>query len=375
MALGIDQPFRGLRLNGVRLEYVSIDDIEDRKRAKNKALTREYVEKVTGDIQGAFSTKSERSIINNNYFVEDGFIEGLALKKGINLKKIDTKRTTIVKKDFTTLYLVNLTDKYYDVVKADNVETWKPSWEDRFPQEACLRKIDQYADDKETLSGEFYNTPINVGKRIKESMIKMVEPLPLKEYDIIAENWDLAYGSEACHKAKATGGVSSGQMQVVITDVFCRQTDISVAIEYHYRKAKEVMKQNPAFISFYDASVAQETVYEPQWLQGANKYKCFHIPMPQKSSVDKYIKIDTVVIGALTSGVLVFSKKLEQNPDWAEAKAQMLNFEKGGKYPVDFPDALADLLIQLQEYISQWGTPTEDESRKPIFGKRKRGGY
>ncbi len=92
MALGIDQPFRGLRANGVRLEYASIDDVEDKKRAMNKALTREYVEKVTGDIQGAFSTKSERTIINNNYFVENGFISGLMKKKGFDPKRFVRKQ-------------------------------------------------------------------------------------------------------------------------------------------------------------------------------------------------------------------------------------------------------------------------------------------
>jgi hypothetical protein len=374
MALGIDQPFRGLRQNGARLEYVSIDDVEDKKRAKNKALTREYIDKVTGDIQGAFSPRSERTIINNNYFVEKGFIEGVAQKKGIDLKKINTKQTTVIRNEFTSLYIVNFTDKYYDSVKVENAETWKPEWSERFSKPDCLRKIKQYANDKETLSGEFYNTPINVGKRIKEAMIKMVEPLPLKEYDIVAENWDLAYSSEACFKAKATAGVSIEQMQIVVTDVFCRQTDISIAIKYHYQKAKSVLKENPNFISYYDASVAQEAVYEPQWLQGAKNYKCFQIPMPQKSNVDKYIKIDTVLIGALISGILVFSKNLEHNPDWAEAKAQMLNFEKGGGYPVDFPDALSDLLIQLKEYINTFSV-TENEDNKPVFGKRKRGGY
>lgn len=373
MALGIDQPFRGLRQNGVRLEYVSIDDVEDKKRAKNKALTREYIEKVTGDIQGAFSTRSERTIVNNNYFTEGGFIEGLAAKKGIGLKKIDTKKTTIVKKEFAKLYLVNLTDKYFDQVKAENADDWKPEWEERFSKSDCLRKIKQYENDKETLSGEFYNTPINVGKRIKESMIRMVDPLPLSAYDMMAENWDLAYGSEACHKAKATAGVDIARMQIVVTDVFCRQTDIGIAMEYHFRKAKQVLKENPALVSFYDASVAQEAVYEPQWRQAAQKYKCFHIPQPQKSSVDKYIKIDTVLIGALISGILVFSKDLEHNPDWPEAKAQMLNFEKGSKYAIDFPDALSDLLNQLQEFTFAWGA--DNEAAAPIIVPRKLGGY
>ncbi|MCL2132624.1 MAG: hypothetical protein FWH36_09310, partial [Lentimicrobiaceae bacterium] len=74
------------------------------------------------------------------------------------------------------------------------------------------------------------------------------------------------------------------------------------------------------------------------------------------------------------SGVLVFSKELEHNPDWAEAKAQMLNFEKGGKYPVDFPDALSDLLIQIQDLVGI-GEAEADDNNKPIIVKRKRGGY
>lgn len=373
MALGIDQPFRGLKANGVRLEYVSIDDVEDKKRAMNKRLTNEMVEKVTGDIQGAFSTTSERAIINNNYFVEDGFIARLAKKKGIDLKKIDTKKTTILKKDFVKLYLVNLTDKYYDQINKNNTDAWKPEWEDRFTKLACLRKISQYENDKETLSGEFYNTPINVGKRIKESMIKMVKGYPLKDYEIIAENWDLAYSNEACHKAKATAGVKD--MKIVVTDVFCRQTDISVAIDYHYTEAKKVLEKNPSFISYYDASVAQEAVYEKEWIKGASKHRCFHIPIPQKSTVDKFIKIETVLLGALLSGILVFSDELEHNPDWTEAKAQLLNFEKGGKYPVDFPDALADLILKLNDHITFINDDDDSQERSPVIVKRKRGGY
>ena len=372
MALGIDQPFRGLRANGVRLEYVSIDDIEDKKRSLNPRLVNEYVNKITGDVQGAFSIHSERSIVNNNYFTENGFIEKLAKKKGIDIKKIDTKKHNVIKNEFTSVYLINLTDKYYDQINAENTDQWQPSWKERYSHIDCLRKKKQYEHDKETLSGEFYNTPINAGKRIKEGMIKMVEPFPLKDYDLIAENWDLAYSSEACHKAKATAGIKN--MQIIVTDVFCRQTDISVALEYHYKKAKEVLKQNSALMSFYDASVAQEAVYEPQWRQAALQYKCFQIPQPQRSSVDKYIKIDTVLVNMLLSGVLVFSKELEHNPDWAEAKAQMLNFEKGGKYPVDFPDALSDLLIQIQDLVGI-GEAEADDNNKPIIVKRKRGGY
>lgn len=374
MALGIDQPFRGLRLNGIRLEYASIDDIEDMKKAMNPRLVQEYTKKVTGDIQGAFSKRSERTIINNNYFVEKGFIETLALKKGIDLRKIDTKQNTIRKDKFTSLYLVNLTDKYYDQINEHNTDTWEPSWKERYTHEDCLRKKEQYKHDKETLSGENYNTPINVGKRIKKHMIRMVEPKSFDKYLVIIGNWDFAYSDAACYKAMAILGVNG--LQMTCLDIFCRQTaDIDTALEYHYTRANKIVETNSSTMFYYDASVAQESIYEPVLYRAARKYKSFCIPMAQKSSVDKYIKIDTTLVSVLITGLLDFSKDLEQNPDWEEAKAQMLNFEKGGKYPVDFPDALADAILKAQEYLNGDSDDDDSTSSAPIFGERKRGGY
>jgi hypothetical protein len=377
MALGIDQPFRGLRQNGVRLEYVSIDDVEDKKRALNTRLTDEYVSKVTADIQGAFSTRSERTIVNNNYFVKNGFIERLAKKKGHNLAKIDTKKSSIITSKYSKIYLINLTSRYLDQVKADNTETWEPSWIERFSKTDCLRKIEQYKHDMETLSGEFYNTPINVGKRIKEGMIKLVKPLTLSEYDAIVENWDLAYSDAACYKAKATLGIKGNRMTVL--DVFCRQTDIDIAIQYHYTKAKQVLKENPALLSFYDASVAQEAVYEKEWNRGAIKYKSYQIPLPQRSTVDKYMKIDITLVAALLTGILDFSQDLEKNPDWEEAKRQMLDFEKGTKSAVDFPDALTDAILMSADCLSDYDPDDEEQKNSlmnnPVIEKKQRGVY
>lgn len=374
MALGIDQPFRGLRLNGVRLEYASIDDIEDMKKAMNPRLTKEYVNKVTGDIQGAFSKNSERTIVNNNYFVEKGFIENLALKKGIDLRKIDTKRNTIRKEKFASLYLINLTTKYYDQINVNNIDTWEPSWKERYTHEDCLRKKEQYEHDKETLSGENYNTPINVGKRIKKSMIRMVEPKTFDKYIVIVGNWDFAYSDAACYKAMAILGVNG--LQMTCLDIFCRQTaDIDTALEYHYTRANKIISVNSSTMFYYDASVAQESIYEPVLYRAARKHKSFCIPMAQKSSVDKHIKIDTTLVSVLITGLLDFSVELEQNPDWEEAKAQMLNFEKGGKYPVDFPDALTDAILKAQEYLNGGDDEDESSSSAPVFGERKRGGY
>jgi len=371
MALGLDQPVRGLRAYGSRLDYVSIDDVEDRKRSLNTSLVNEYADKITGDIQGAFGKRSERTIINNNYFVENGIMGALLRKKGFNFRKVDTRRNQVLTQKYAKVYLVNLTTKYYTHVEANpQADDWEPSWKERTTREECIRKIEQYKNDRATLSNEFYNTPIKTGKRIKDAMIRMVKPKKLGQYLCIIGNWDFAYSTTAAYKALATLAVD--ETGITVIDIFCRQAaTIDEALAYHYTRANALMRQNDAVLFFYDASVAQEAVYSQTIVMAARRYKSYVIPLPQKSITDKFTKIDTVLVGALTSGILSFSEDLEQNPDWADAKEQLLNFEKGSKFPVDFPDALTDAIIQAQNYVNLTG----EEDAPPVFGKRKRGGY
>lgn len=349
MALGIDQPFRGLKNNGTRLEYVSIDDVEDKKRTKNQSLVKEYVDKITADIQGAFSKNSERTIINNNYFVQKGIVEHLAEKKGFSLPTIDTRSNKVLRNDFAAIYIVNLTDRYFDEITPDNTHTWKPSWPQRFTHHDCLRKIQQLKNNRETLSGEYYNTPINSGTRIKDSMIVLVTPMPIDQYELILRTWDLAYSDSYCYKASATIGIYQGHITVL--DLYCKQSDIQSAFHYHFTSSARILRSNPAYISYYDASVAQQAIYEQQWLQAAAIYRSSALPLPHKSTIDKYIKIETTLIASMLSGVLSFSDQLLHNPDFIEAKAQMLNFDKGTKYPIDFPDALADAIILANNLV------------------------
>lgn len=365
MSLGIDQPARGLRANGVRLEYVSIDDIEDPKRAMNTDLCQEYANKVTGDIQGAFSLTSERTIINNNYFVSGGFISELLKRKGFDMQRIDTRQNNIVKKDLAHLYQINLTDKYYTEVSADSND-WHPSW-DRFSREYCLRKIDALANDKATLSNEYYNTPIKVGKLFKPQMIRWTKPLPLDQYDLIVDFWDFSYTSKGDTKAMARIGCKGSRLTLL--DLFCRNCDIEVAFQECFCSGKAVMRRNPSYLQLYDANVAQQAIYEPQLADAAARYSSPMLPQPTHNTTDKYIKISVTLGAALLGGMLYFSESIQDNPDWDEASLQLFSFEKGSKVHDDWPDALAEAVGNARaNYTGEY----TGSSFKPIIGTRKR---
>ena len=85
MALGIDQPFRGLRHYANRIDLASVDDVEDRKVALNPILVRERGEKILGDLAPAFAKDSQRMIISNNYITKTGVINYLLKKKGLEI--------------------------------------------------------------------------------------------------------------------------------------------------------------------------------------------------------------------------------------------------------------------------------------------------
>jgi hypothetical protein len=370
MALGLNQPFRGLRANGVRVEYASVDDCEDAKTALNKSLILEYAGKVTGDIQGAFSKRSERTIINNNYFAEDGLMTELLRRKGFNPKTLVTKENLVRKEKYAHIYLVNLTTKYYDQVRADNTAEWEPSWSERYTKGDCLRKIEQYKNDQATLSGEFYNTPVKVGKLFKPEWIRWVTPKPLNEYTMLIGHWDFSYTTTGDTKAFALIGCDDDKFTVL--DIFCGHYDIADALEYHFRNAKKWFIENGACIFYYDASVSQQAIYEPILVQASIRHKSFMLPLPEHSTTDKYSRISATLTSAFRSGKLQFSEEIQNNPDWVEAELQLLGFEKGSKLHDDFPDTLeAAVRLAQTHYYGE----SNSEDNKPVIGKRKRGGY
>lgn len=368
MSLGIDQPFRGLRANGVRLEYASIDDVEDGKKALNTALIDEYAGKITGDIQGAFSTRSERTIINNNYFVEKGLIGTLLKKKGFQMRNIDTRKNNVIKNEHAHLYQINLTTKYFDKVDP-NADDWRPSWPERFSRVYCVRKIEQYQCDKATLSNEYYNTPIKVGKLFKPEDIKWAKPAKLKDYDLIVDFWDFSYTANGDTKAKARIGCKDNT--IILLDIFCRNCDIETALDNHYYEADKATAVNSNYIAFYDGNVSQQAIYDPVLQESAALHGSYNIPIATHNATDKYTKISTVLGAAINNGTLLFSEKIKDSGDWEEASFQLFAFEKGSKVHDDFPDALAEAVAQAKKLYNT----RKNDDFQPIIYKRKRGNY
>lgn len=342
-ALGLNQPFRGLRRGEFRPDFASVDDCEDRKEAKNQILIDEKVGKITGDLVKAFHLHRGRLVIPNNYIVKDGLNDGL-LKKFKESKHFD-------------MSLVNLRDK-----------KGKPSWHQRYTPEmvdAIDNKTDYFTSQRED-----YNNPIEEGKRFKKEWMHYVNVPKNQTWNALILYWDLSYKATGDYKACWLLGVD--KQRIVALDVFCRRCELTEAVNWHYDKAQARAKLGISALEYYDATAAQKSVYQPIFQAEAQKRGFFQMPMPDLDQhVDKHLRIDATLTNVLFNGTLVFDKALEGTADMNAAEEQILAFEKGTTNPDDAPDSLESGVRKAQLYFSAdltgWG--------KPIIHQHKRGGF
>ncbi|PIB28908.1 hypothetical protein BFP77_08300 [Maribacter sp. 4U21] len=343
LGLGLNQPFRGLRVGQYRPDFASVDDCEDRKEAKNQELIQEKVEKITGDLKKAFHLHRGRLIIPNNYIVKNGLNDQLLAKfKGSSHLHVQT---------------VNLRNK-----------NGFPSWDERYTPQ-MVDDIDADTD-YYTSQREDYNNPIEEGKLFKREWIRFRKVPKDVRWSAFIGFWDLSYKASGDHKAYWLLGVT--QQQIFALDVFCRKCELTEAINWHYDKAIERNKKGMSALEYFDATAAQEVVFLPIFQQEAQRRGFFQIPMSDVApGVDKHLRIEATLTSVLFNGTLVFADYLEGTADMNAALEQILSFEKGTKSPDDSPDALENGVRKAQLYftadLGSWG--------KPIIHQHKRGGF
>ena len=340
-SLGLNQPFRGLRFGQHRPDFASVDDVEDRDKAKNKDQVRKYGDKIVGDLGKAFHLRRARLVIANNYIVKGG-INDYVLDKFKASKHLDVST-------------INLTD-----------EKGNPSWPERYSK-ADTDRINANTDHY-TSQREDYNNPIEEGKLFKSHQIIMRTVHGNEVFDGIVIHWDLSYTSSGDYKAGVALGVKG--LELTVLDVFCQRCDINSAMEVHF-KWMEKYKFNAMPMAFYDATAAQQAVYAPIMMQCAEDANSPHVPMPMHQQGDKHNRIEATIRGAIHRGILFWDTRLKSSEDYEVFKDQILSFEKGTAANDDAPDTL-ERAISIAQYY--YGSTNQQASggNKPTIGKRKR---
>lgn len=337
-ALGLNQPFRGLRIGGNRPDFASVDDVEDRDQAKNKDMVRKYGDKIVGDLMKGFHFKRGRLVIPNNYIVKDG-INDYVLNK-----KQDSKHIHV--------HTVNLSD-------ADG----NPMWPERMTRE----DVEEINSDTDyyTSQREDYNNPIEEGKLFKAKDIIKTKIAENQVWDGLLDHWDLSYTSNGDYKAGVLLGIKG--MNLYVLEVFCQRCELNSAMETRAHWFQKYLAKGNNMMGFFDATASQRAVFTPIILQTAEDMNCPNIPMPMHQEGDKHNRIAAGITNALFRKILFWSDALE-GPDYETFMNQILSFEKGTNANDDAPDTLERAITLSQMFF---GFSENTESTRPMIGKKK----
>lgn len=350
-ALGLNQPFRGLRFGSHRPDFVCIDDCEDRDRAQRPEMVRKYGEKITGDLFKAFHRKRGRAILNNNYIVKDGLLDYL---------KDKLEESVHFDESITNLATKNITKYNYQKVKG-----WEPSFPERDTKEDVIRII--LADDYYTSQREDFNNPIEEGKLFKAKDIVYTRIAENEVFDGILDHWDLSYTSTGDYKAGVLLGIKG--IKLFVLEVFCQKCEINSAMEIRAEWFRKYLKKGYNMMGFFDATAAQQVVYTPIILQSAEDNKCPNIPIGLHQEGDKHNRIAAGVGNALFRKILYWDESLdERTPDFKLFMKLILGFEKGIASGDDPADTLERAITLSQLYF---GFSDKKDNTKPAIGKRK----
>ncbi len=348
-AVGLNQPFRGLRFGAHRITDAVVDDCEDKGVANNERIVKERVQKIVGDLRGAFSKDLKRLQVCNNDFVSNGLMDGLH-------EKLDES-------PFTRTHRINLSTGSADTAG-------KPTWPAYYDREAIT--LIHADNDLNTLKREYYNTHVNEGKVIKEAWLKYPKLPRGTRPDIAIGCWDLSYEKDGDYKAMALVAVYRSKMYLV--DIFCSKCEISVAIEHHYARALHYHRQEWNVLWYFDATASQKAVFQPLFQQASVRFKFYNVPIPDHiPGVDKFLRMEATLVNVFFNGILLMAEKVKDHPHWKVAKAQLLSIEKGSKGHDDWPDALERAVRKAQFYLSEAGGV--DYGSAPLFGRREIGGF
>lgn len=349
-ALGLNQPFRGLRFGQYRPDFASVDDCEDRDRAKRPEMVRKYGDKITGDLKKAFHKERGRLIIPNNYIVKDGLLDYL-MKNFKESKHCDVSRVDLATK--------NITQETYNEVK-----NWRPSWEERYTRQEVIDIICD--DDYYTSQREDFNNPIEEGKLFKANQIIKRKVHHREKWDGLLVHWDLSYTSNGDFKAGVLLGIQG--LRLTVLEVFCQRCGINSAMEKHFSWIEKYKLKGYTPLAFYDATAAQQAVYSPVILQCAEDNNCPDVPMPDHQQGDKHNRIEATITNALFRKILLWDDTL-QGKDYDAFMKQIYAFEKGTTSNDDAPDTLERAISLSQRY---YGYSKQEGSSKPAIGKRKK---
>lgn len=331
LALGRGQSPRGIKKSGIRVNYISIDDIDDDEMSRNPRRVKQTADWCLGALFGSMDMGRGRFVIVGNRFDRHTVIGTLA----------DTKKNFF----HTT---VNVLDK-----------NGRPTWKENF----TLKEIQEVRQDmgEARFQREYMNNPVREGSVFEEKYMRYGKMLSLSDYASLICYTDPSFKSSTKNDFKATvlvGITKKGVFHVL--KVFADQTKVSTMVDWHYQM-REYVRGLPVRYMM-ESGFVQDLLLD-EFKKVGNK-KGFQIPIlpDTRKKPDKFQRIENLQ-PLFQRYEVIFNEKEKGSQGMEVMIDQLLLFEKGSRNHDDAPDALegAIWILSNRERVS---------NNRHIVGKR-----
>lgn len=300
-----------------RFDYWSVDDIDNRKKARNKVLTQEAVDNILNNAKAAMDKDRQRMVISNNRKVKDGIIDTIIGEIG---KMKDTKISmvnAVDKKDHST-WPENYPDAYWKRIKAN--ATYR-NWE-----------------------REYMNNPVEDGKLFLPEYLQWIDVLPYEEYDALILYGDLSYTDTGDLKSMHLIGQIGREMHIL--EAFNRQTSNTEAAKWLYDLYEDKL-QNLDVTYMIEANFIQEMFLNDFDQEGELRGYYLNILPDKRSKGNKFDRIENNLLPYFVRLRVFLNKKFKSHPDFQKLVDCLLAFQKGSGAPDDPPDSLEGGFYEL----------------------------
>lgn len=314
-AISIGQDPRGFVHGPKRPDYVRLDDIQSRQRARSRKFVRSTVEWIMQDLIPALAASYSGFIVATPLNTQ---CVASTLEKGSD--DVGAVRT----------------------FKFPAEERGRPTWKEAFPA-ARLAKI------KKTIGStayaqEYLLIPQALDEKIfREECIKNYEPEELIgvrfAYVFSWTDPSVKHEEKHCYKATICAGITD-EGTIYVLKARIRKESVSRMVDSMYLIYTAC---NPSWM-FYEDNGGQALLAEV--LDAKAEQEGFHIPRrAETNTIHKDTRIEGTLSAPIENGVIRFHKA---DPDQKELIDQLLQFPDG-EYK-DGPDALEGVVRKLQEY-------------------------
>lgn len=334
MALGFGQSPRGEREGEERPDYITVDDIDNRRHVNNDRLMEDAVNYITEDVWGCFENSDDavrRFVYANNDFHKNSITHRLAEYFLTAIKRAEMNGE---KSDFVVMTVNAVKD----------LNTFEPEWPEKTSAE-YWRKV--YRDTPyRSFLREFMNTHVEDGAVFRHEDVLYGAVLDLSRYDALVFYGDLSYKDAGDYKAMILCGKIKREFHIIYT--FLDRVSRTRVARWLYELYEKKHLERYCIKYLIEGLFAMDEFVTDFDLEG--DIRGYYIPVvaDKRGKENKFFRIESMS-GFFERHNVIFNEAERGNPHQVTLIDQFLAFCKGSKANDDGPDAVHGAFAELNK--------------------------